>query len=163
MYFWKFYFKLGFILQLWHSISITVDVCLLMKCPRSISELLKLLKMNSEAIAQPVTCCIFDVTTRLLFTHTCIVDKCLDIVKVLNISTSFPGLRNFYFQRQTLSHCLSHSSKPKKFLWDGSKEKTWGLSHTDWPFARQAPVPSKAFVSQMISVAMARLLCSKDF
>lgn len=57
--------------------------------------------MSSEVTVQPVTSCVFDVTTRLLFTHTHMVDKCLDIVEVLNISTFFPGLKNVCFQRQT--------------------------------------------------------------
>lgn len=57
--------------------------------------------MSSGIAAQPETCHIFYVTTGLLFTHTHMVDKCLDIVEMLNISTSFPGLSNICFQRQT--------------------------------------------------------------
>lgn len=116
-----------FLLQPWHSISITVDVCLLIKCHRSLSEPLKMLKMSSGVTAQhAVTCCIFYVTTRLLFTRTHRVDKCFNIVKVSNISTSFPGLRSFYFQDKLARVAFSHSNKTKKCLWDGSKEKTQG-------------------------------------
>lgn len=80
--------------------------------------------MSSHVTAQSVTCYIFYVTTRLLFTHTRMVDKCLDTESAENFYV-LSRLRKLLFPKTDLLGLPSHTATSVKNVFEMDLKKRW--------------------------------------